>query len=75
MNFLGRQKASVIKSKIDLRVLVRITKIVIDVSVKEIAKIYWVRAVIKRGSHTQLTKGYTCKNVAGKKNSFEVTIP
>lgn len=36
---------------------------------------YWVKAVIKRGSHTQNTKGYLCKFLGGDLNTYEAILP
>lgn len=47
--------------KVALRVVLRINKIQFRVPDKEVGKIFWVRAIIKRGSNTQKTSGYLCK--------------
>ena len=62
--------------KIPVNVVLRINKIQFTANPKEAAVgKFWVKAIIKRGSHTQKTNGYQCSQVYGQKNCFDSDIP
>lgn len=74
MKVLGR-KTQAKTSKVDVRVVLRIKKIQLEVTAKDTGKMYWLRSNIKRGSHSQLTKGYLAKFQSGSSNIYEAVFP